>query len=86
MDTGHTLYVYRKDGRRRTGERFEFTQDFDSKIKAERFAQQFTGPGYRFEISKSWKTVTNLMTGAQVQERADTPLCCSVSSEAYWSM
>jgi hypothetical protein len=86
MDTEHTLYVYRKDGRRRTGERLELSQDFDSKIKAERFARQFKGPGYRFEISKSYHTVTNLMTGAQTQERADTPLCCSVSSETYWSM
>ena len=85
MDTAHTIYVYRKDARRRTGYRLEFSQDFDSKVKAEHFAQQFTGPGYRCDISKSWHTVTNIMTGAQVQERADTPLCCSVSSETYWS-
>ena len=30
-------------------------------------------------------TVTNLMTGQPVQERADTPWSCSVASESYWS-
>jgi hypothetical protein len=31
-------------------------------------------------------TRVNMMTGAEYQERADTPLCCSPSSETYWSM
>jgi hypothetical protein len=31
-------------------------------------------------------TRVNLMTGQEYQERADTPLCCSPSSETYWSM
>jgi hypothetical protein len=29
---------------------------------------------------------TNLMTGKKYLEDADTPLCCSPSSETYWSM
>ena len=29
--------------------------------------------------------VRNLMTGAMVEEAADTPYYCSVSSESYWS-
>jgi len=30
--------------------------------------------------------VTNLMTGKSVVQSVDTPWCCNVSSEAYWSM
>jgi len=30
--------------------------------------------------------VRNLMSGAMVEEDADTPHFCSVSSESYWSM
>lgn len=32
------------------------------------------------------KTVKNMMTGKDVQIRADTPNCCDPSSETYWSM
>jgi hypothetical protein len=31
------------------------------------------------------REVTNLLTGATVLERADTPWHCSVASESYWS-
>jgi hypothetical protein len=31
------------------------------------------------------REVTNLMSGKQVLERADTPRSCSVASETYWS-
>jgi hypothetical protein len=30
--------------------------------------------------------VTNLMTGKRVRQSANTPYCCDVSSESYWSM
>jgi hypothetical protein len=29
---------------------------------------------------------TNLLSGKKYMERANTPLCCSPSSETYWSM
>ena len=29
---------------------------------------------------------TNLMTGKKYKEDVNTPLCCSPSSETYWSM
>ena len=31
-------------------------------------------------------TRTNLMTGKKYQESVNTPMCCSPSSETYWSM
>jgi len=30
--------------------------------------------------------VRNLMSGEMVEQAEDTPLCCDVSSETYWSM
>lgn len=30
--------------------------------------------------------VTNLMTGKKVMQSVNTPRCCDVSSETYWSM
>ena len=32
------------------------------------------------------KTVTNLMTGKEIQIPVNTPLVCDPSSETYWSM
>ena len=32
------------------------------------------------------KTVKNLMTGKDVEIPMNTPLCCDVSSNTYWSM
>ena len=31
-------------------------------------------------------TRTNLLTGQTYQESVNTPMCCSPSSETYWSM
>lgn len=38
-----------------------------------------------YQAQVPMKQVTNLMTGEQVLERADTPWHCSVASESYWS-
>ena len=35
-------------------------------------------------LAQQTRTVTNLMTGQQVEESVTTPYCCSVSSESYW--
>ena len=32
------------------------------------------------------RVVKNLMTGVMTTESANTPNCCSVGSESYWSM
>lgn len=32
------------------------------------------------------ETVINLMSGTPVVQSVNTPLCCDVSSETYWSM
>ena len=40
---------------------------------------------FRANIEK-YETVTNLMSGKLVRQSVNTPRCCDVSSETYWSM
>jgi hypothetical protein len=42
-------------------------------------------PKYRMELHETYVTRRNMMTGAEFQERYDTPYYCSPSSETYWS-
>ena len=42
--------------------------------------------GFRYVINKTMVTRTNIVSGAEYQERYDTPVSCSPSSETYWSM
>lgn len=42
--------------------------------------------GYFQDHIEKMVTVTNLMTGSPVQQRANTPRSCDVSSELYWCM
>ena len=39
-----------------------------------------------YEKIEQQVTVRNLMSGQPVKQSINTPLCCDVSSETYWSM
>jgi hypothetical protein len=39
-----------------------------------------------YEHIEKKETVINLMSGKPVIQSVNTPLCCDVSSETYWSM
>lgn len=86
----YTLIVYKADKRTKSGERQVHYKDYDTDnlgmfehtVKHTWRASQ----GYRYEIHKTMVTRTNLMGGAEYEERFDTPRYCSPSSEAYWSM
>ena len=39
-----------------------------------------------FVLIEKTETVVNLMSGKPVVQSVNTPLCCDVSSETYWSM
>ncbi len=39
-----------------------------------------------FKALEKKETVINLMSGLPVVQSVNTPLCCDVSSETYWSM
>jgi len=86
----YTVELYKKDARKKTGERLDRKVDHstaDRAAIAEVYAKKYpASKGYRFEIYETYVTRTNLMGGAEYQERYDTPRYCSPSSEAYWSM
>lgn len=39
-----------------------------------------------FDFIEKSEIVTNLMSGQQVRQSVNTPHCCDVSSETYWSL
>lgn len=41
---------------------------------------------YQRHYGNMTKKVMNLMSGKEVEISINTPLCCDVSSETYWSM
>jgi hypothetical protein len=71
---------------------------FKQKAAAERQAQKLMGQDYGDLVvmeyteylangyDKLTRKVHNLMTGEEVEESINTPNCCSVASETYWSM
>jgi hypothetical protein len=89
----YTLYIYKADKRRKTGERLYSTTVWpvadDNAMRrtvAELFPLYRPEDGFRFDWTPSTKIVKNLMTGADVEIAHDTPRSCDPSSELYWSM
>jgi hypothetical protein len=89
----YTIEIYKKDRRKLEGERLVGKYDYDRKDRsaverevAELYPTYRAVDGYRFAIYETYVTRTNMMGGAEYQERYDTPRYCSPSSEAYWSM
>jgi hypothetical protein len=86
----YTVEIYKKDARTKSGERMVHKSDHNTSdlgmlehsVKHTWRASQ----GYRYEIHETFVTRRSLMTGAEFQERYDTPHYCSPSSETYWSM
>jgi len=82
------MYIYKTDRRTKTGERLVSTtvwQDRDADSMA-RECKEVSGQGFRAEAFPTMKTVTNLMSGVEIQIPHDTPRSCDPSSELYWSM
>ena len=86
--TAYTLEIYKADRRVKAGRRLvekkdfcPVTQDYIQTVVSDKKAQ-----GYQVQVHETFVTRTNLMGGAEYQERYDTPRFCSPSSEAYWSM
>ena len=88
----YTMYIYKTDKRTKTGERLVSTTVWTDRTKTgmDREVRGIAGiypakAGYRVEYFPKMKTVTNLMTGKDVQIDRDTPWCCNPASESYWS-
>jgi hypothetical protein len=93
MKQDYTLYIYKADRRKKTGERLFSTtvwtgQDDNGmrRTVADLFDPYPPSKGYRFEWFPTTKTVKNLMTGLDVVIAYDTPRSCDPSTELYWSM
>jgi hypothetical protein len=86
----YTVEVYKADRRTKAGERMVLKQDYATTDKSmlEHTVKHTwrSSQGFRYEIHETMVTRTNMMGGAEYQERYDTPRYCSPSSEAYWSM
>ena len=86
----YTVEIYKKDARKKSGERLFAKTDYDTDnlsmlehtVKHTWRASQ----GFRYEIHETYVTKRNLMGGAEFKERYDTPYYCSPASESYWSM
>jgi len=94
MKQDHTVYIYKADRRKKSGERLVSTTVWKNRDGAEmarevRELQYELYPaklGFRIEFVPTMKTVINLMSGAAIQIPHDTPRSCDPSSELYWSM
>ena len=93
MKQNYTMYIYKADKRKRTGERLVFTYVLENRDDngmrrevAELFEPYPPSKGYRFEWFPTMKSVINIMSGKEIQIPHDTPRCCDPSSELYWSM
>ena len=86
----YTVIVYKKDARTKSGERQVLYKDYDttnlSMLEHTVKHTWLASAGFRYEIHETMVKRTNLMGGAEYEERFDTPRYCSPSSEAYWSM
>ena len=86
--TAYTVEIYKKDRRIKEGQRLvekkdfcAVTQDYIQTVVSDKTAQ-----GFVVKLFETFVTRTNLMGGAEYQERYDTPRFCSPASESYWSM
>ena len=85
-----TVYTYKIDKRTKSKEKLVGTRvikDMDEQtLKAIVVVALEMNPNFRFEYFPTMKTVTNLMSGVDIQIPHDTPWSCNPASETYWSM
>ena len=85
-----TVIVFKADKRKKAGERQVVYKDHsvtERSMLEHTYKHTYpTSEGFRIEFHETYVTRTNMMGGAEYQERFDTPRYCSPSSEAYWSM
>ena len=89
----YTLEIWVQDRRTKTGQRlfgkYDYTRVSGTWMQEEMQdlrRRLYPSPKYRMELYDTYVTRTNALTGAEYEERYDTPRSCSPSSELYWSM
>ena len=85
----YTVEVYKLDRRKKAGERLEHKVEYNDVDYTTLYAGAAimwpATKGFRVEIHETYVTRRNLLSGTEFQERYDTPVYCSPSSESYWS-
>lgn len=89
----HTMYIWKRDQRYKSGERLFSTTVWTDRDPAamlreiaELYLHHYPREQFRIEAVPTTKTVKNLMTGELVEIPHDTPRSCDPSSELYWTM
>ena len=85
----YTIEIYRKDARKKAGERLLSKEDLTVTTveAATRYANKVMGPKDRCEVHQTMVTKRSAMAPfKEFEERYDTPYYCSPSSETYWCM
>jgi len=85
----YTVEVFKLDKRTKSGQRLEHKIPY---INVD-YATLYSGAavmwpatrGFRVEIHETFVTRKNLLSGVEFQERYDTPIFCTPSSESFWS-
>lgn len=93
MKTNFTMYIYKTDGRKKSGERLYSTTVWTDRDEAsmqrevnELHVHHYPRSQFRIEFVPTMKKVINLMTGKEIEIPHDTPRRCDPSSELYWTM
>lgn len=86
MNKDWTVEVYKLDSRCKEGRRLVSKMNYHCQDLRVIENDWPIKRGYVREIHETYVTRKNLMTGAEFQERYDTPWSCSPASETYWSM
>ena len=85
----YTVEIYKTDARTKAGERLLSKTDYatDNLSMLEHTVKHSVraSKGESYVIHATMVTKKNLLSGAEFQERYDTPYYCSPSSETYWS-
>ena len=88
----YTLEIYKVDRRCKAGEKLVGKYDYH-KVSGTWMQEEmqdlrwrlYPSPKYRMELHETYVTRRNAITGAEYEERYDTPYAASPSSETYWS-
>jgi len=94
MKQDYTMYIYKADRRKKSGERLVSTtvwrgrtqETMENEVRSLQAQLYPTLAGFRIEFVATMKTVKNLMTGKEIEIPHDTPRSCDPSTELYWSM
>jgi hypothetical protein len=86
MKKAYTVELYKLDRRMKDGMKLVYKTDYEDVTLDQMERMYPVRPKYVRKIHETYVTKRNMMSGAEFQERYDTPYFCSPASESYWSM